>query len=232
MTTQTAYASSRYIAVPPGEAVEAGNGDGTNTHFVLDTLATEADFTIDAQWWQTVYGAVKQEVKRLAPAKYNERSEDIILLLHDRPMDYLKIASLRFRLTDGEVVKAGELSEAQALRLASHMFLEPEAEQDYIVKGWFFWAQSKEYDIMALDCRDSGETVIHELTHAFTVFDSTTEERERIAQRVVESLMDNEDFMALLSESSLTPRLDAPSLVALADLLESDATPPEMEIGL
>ena len=170
MTSLPTYADSRYVGVTPGKSVEISNGDGTCTHFVLDALAAgQPEFAIDSEWWRQVYAAVKREVQRIAPFQYNERNEDIILLLHSRPMDHLKIASLKIRVLNGQVFKAGDLAEEQALRCAQLMFIEPEAERDYIVKGWFFWTQSKDCDIMALDCRDDGEITIHELAHAFTV---------------------------------------------------------------
>ncbi len=220
-SAQTAYAADRYIAVKPGESVEVSNGDGTSAHFVLDTLVTaQSEFYIDADWWRMVYEAVRQEVKRLTPIRYNERNEDIIVLLHNRPMDHERIVSLRFKLEDGRIVPTGKLSEEQALRRASHMFVEPGNQQEYMVKGWFYWVQNEEFDLMALDCRDSGETTIHELAHAFTIFETSTEERERIAEMVLESLGKNDSFMSLMSTSSLTPHLTAPTCVDLEDFLK------------
>jgi hypothetical protein len=168
-----------------------------------------------------VYDAVRQEVKRLTPSKYSERGEDIIVLLHSRPMDHLRIAKLRFRLTDGQIVPAGELDEERALRLASYMFLQPEVEREYTTLGWFYWAPSQEFDVLALDCRDSGEITIHELAHAFTAYDTNTEERERIAENVVESLCGNEEFMARMHESALTPHLSAPAPVSLEEYISN-----------
>jgi hypothetical protein len=218
MPAQAAHASERYVAISPGATVEVDNGDGSSTHFVLDPLAAaQPAFQIDTQWWRMVYEAVQKEVKELAPATYHERSEDILLLLHNRPMDHRKIVSLRFRLVDGRIVTTGQLNEEQALRLAHHMFLPPEDTQEYSVYGWFYWGRNDAFDVMALDCRDDGETTIHELAHAFTAFDTTDAVRERIAEGVVKSLESDDEFMALLGESSLTPHLEAPSLVAFED---------------
>ena len=214
--TQTAFASERYASVEPGESVEISNGDGTNTYCFLDPIATaQVDFNIDSQWWSMVYETVGREVQRLAPTKYAERNGDIILLLHSRPMDHLKIEAKRFRLADGRIVTAGQLDEEQALWFAPSMFSQPEVERDYFVLGWFYWGRNGNFDIMALADRDYGETTIHELAHAFTNFETSAEEREAIAESVVKSLFANEDFVARFVESSLPPHLGAPEAATI-----------------
>ncbi len=223
MPARAACASERYLAVKPGESVEISNGDGTSTYFVLDPLATtQAAFHIDEQWWRFVYEAVSREVQKLAPAKYNGRTEDVILLLHDRPMDHLKIASLQFRPAGEQVVATGHLTKAQALLYAPRMFIPPEDTRESTVQGWFFWTPNREYDMMALNCCDSGEAAVHELAHAFTIFETTNEERERIAETVVESLSANEDLMVIFAESAMTLHLSAPVCVGIDDFLKAD----------